>query len=138
MSIFNRAALKSKSLGQLGEEYGQKIYKSKGYKILGANIFNRRGKRMGEIDFIAVGRRDIAFVEVKTRSQENNKFGNIREAVDEFKQFKILKVVKLFLIKNQYYRKLRPHIDILSIIWPDIDKKPEKVILSSNAVEDTF
>jgi len=125
-------------LGERGEKLAQAVYKQKGYKLLDANVYNKTGKRVGEIDFVAVGKNDIAFVEVKTRKLLIGKFGSGMQAVDVFKQRKIVKMVKLFLLKNSQFLKFRPHIDVVSIIWPNIDKKPEKVIISANAIEDTF
>ncbi len=51
---------KPKSLGQLGEEFGQSEYRRRGYKILAANFFNRKGLRFGEIDFIAKDKEGIS------------------------------------------------------------------------------
>lgn len=129
---------KPKSLGRLGEDFAQQHFKKLGYKILGANVFNRRGKRLGEIDFIAVDNNHIVFVEVKTRARPTSKFGTVLESVDFYKQRKILKIAKLFLVKNSEFKPLIPRIDVVSIIWPDVDKKPESLIITSNAVEDYF
>lgn len=134
----NKKSNRTSSLGKLGELFAQGVYRHKGYKVIDANVFNKKGKRVGEVDFIAVGENDIAFVEVKTRSSINSRFGSGLESVNIFKQKKLLKMVKLFLLRNRFYTKFRPHIDIVSILWANVDKKPEKVIITSNAVEDLF
>ena len=92
--------LKQKTLGQLGEEYAHKEYERLGYKIIAANEYNKKGKRLGEIDFIAKNKSVIIFVEVKTRSSMPGKFGTGAEAVDIFKQHKILKAVKMYFLRN--------------------------------------
>ena len=64
---------KPKTLGQLGEEFAQGKYKKHGYKILTANDYNKKGKRLGEIDFIAKNKDKLVFVEVKTRTARHRK-----------------------------------------------------------------
>ena len=127
---------KPKTLGQVGEEIAQTEYEKKGFKIIAKNEFNKKGKRLGEIDFIAKNNSVLAFVEVKTRQSEKGFFGGPLEAVDHFKQLKILKAVKLYLQKHQNLANLRPQIDVCAIILPDIDKAPESVKIYMNAVED--
>jgi putative endonuclease len=124
------------SLGQAGEEFAQKEYEVRGFKIIAANFFNKKGLRLGEIDFIASDKKKIIFVEVKTRKDEGGKFGGGAEAVDHFKQLKILKAVKVFLQKNPKYLELQPQIDVCLVKLQDIDKQPEYVKIISNAVED--
>ena len=123
------------SLGQWGEEYIASEYKTKGYKILDKNYFNRRGRRLGEIDFIAVKDRDLAFVEVKTRT--NTTFGRPAESVDFFKQQKLVRAVKMFLKDNPRYRDFQYHIDVAELLC-DLDRNVEDVNILVNAVEDTL
>jgi len=127
---------KPKTLGQLGEGFAQKEYERRGYKIVESNFFNKKGLRLGEIDFIAKNKDKIIFVEVKTRVSETGKFGFGAEAVDKFKQIKFLKAVKVFLQKNPKFCEFQPQIDVCLIIMPNIDKTPESVKIISNAVED--
>ena len=131
-----KSSVKTKTLGQWGEEVAQEEYKKRGYKIIAANFFNKKGLRLGEIDFIATDKSSIVFVEVKTRASVENKFGTGAEAVNQFKQIKILKAVKVFLQKNENYRNLRPQIDVCEVLAPGVDKAPESVKIISNAVED--
>lgn len=125
-----------KTLGQIGEEIAQEEYKKKGFRIIAKNEYHHKGKRLGEIDFIAKDKTTLAFVEVKTRKTERGFFGSPLESVNHFKQIKILKAVKLFLLKHQNLAYLRPQIDICTIILPTIDKPPVSVKIYSNAVED--
>ena len=127
---------KPKSLGQLGEEYAQREYKKRGYKIVAANFFNRKGKRLGEIDIVAADKKKIIFVEVKTRHINDKKFGTGAEAVNIFKQLKILKAVKIFLLKNRKYADLQPQIDVCVVDYNELDINPFCAKIISNAVED--
>ena len=72
---------KRAELGRLGEEFARAEYARQGFRIIASNIFNRRGKKMGELDFIALNGRDIVFVEVKTRSAASARFGTDPAAV---------------------------------------------------------
>jgi uncharacterized protein (TIGR00252 family) len=125
-----------KTLGQIGEEIAQKEYEARGFQIIAKNEYNKKGKRLGEIDFIARNKLTLAFVEVKTRTEEKGFFGSPIESVNYFKQIKILKAVKLYLLKHQNLMNLRPQIDVCAIILPAIDKNPASVRIYSNAVED--
>ncbi len=128
---------KPKTLGQLGEEFAQKIYEEKGYEILGANVFNKKGLRKGEIDFIAKNKTEIVFVEVKTRANvETGKFGSAAESVNMFKQAKFLRAVKLYLLSNPQYQDLRPRIDVCLVEQNGVDYSLKCAKIIANAVED--
>lgn len=133
---FKPKSLKPKTLGQLGEEFAQQEYKKQGFKIIAQNEYNKKGKQLGEIDFIGINKNTIVFVEVKTRKLGEGKFGSGAEAVDRFKQIKILKAVKIYLQKNQQYFSLRPQIDVCVVSFDPVDKtfKPVKILM--NVVED--
>ena len=122
-------------LGQQGEDRAKQLYKNKGYKILAANFFNKRGKQVGEVDFIARDKNHIAFVEVKTRRSGEGKFGSGAEAVNVFKQQKLLKAAKVFLNQHPELRQLQPRIDVC-LIEGQVDKNEESVRIITNAVED--
>ena len=125
-----------KTLGQMGEEFAQKEYEKKGYCIVAANEYNKKGKRLGEIDFVAKTNKVLAFVEVKTRSGSTGKFGTAAEAVDIYKQRKLLKAVKLYLNSHQEFSGLQPQIDVCVVEWSEIDRAFKPAIILMNAVED--
>lgn len=131
-----KAESANKTLGQIGEEQAQAEYKKRGYQVIAANFFNRSGKRLGEIDFVAKNESQIIFVEVKTRTGVEGRFGTAAEAVNFFKQKKLLRAVKVFLAGNPEYQKLQPQIDVCVMEYSEVDKafKPAKII--ANAVED--
>jgi len=125
-----------KTLGQAGEKFAQKEYQVRGYEILAANFFNRKGKQLGEVDFIAKNRDTLVFVEVKTRAGSENRFGTGAEAVNAYKQKKLLKAVKLFLLNHQEYAALRPQIDVCVVEQNPFDKSLKCAKIITNAVED--
>lgn len=127
-----------KSLGQMGEEFAQREYIKQGYEIVAANEYNKKGKRLGEIDFIAKNKQRLAFVEVKTRTAGSSKFGSGAEAVDIYKQTKILKAVKVYLLKHSEFSNLKPQIDVCVVEWHEVDKAFSPAIILVNVVEDSF
>ncbi len=127
---------KPKTLGQLGEEHAQEEYKRQGFKIIAKNEYNKKGKQLGEIDFIASDKKRIVFVEVKTRTVGVDKFGKGVESVNVYKQRKILAAVKMYFLRNQKYLNLTPRIDVCLLEYSDIDKAFKPAIIIVNAVED--
>lgn len=67
---------------------------------------------MGEIDIIAQKGRYICFVEVKTRNQSAMYLP--KEAVDSFKQERIIATAQLF--NRAYPNKKQPRFDVCEII----------------------
>lgn len=123
-------------IGRLGEEIAQKEYFKLGFKILDKNVFNRSGKQAGEIDFIALSKHRIIFVEVKSRSSEVSRFGRPEEAVNIYKQIKLLKAVKIFLLTHPEFENLVPSIDVCLVNIDEVDTSLNSVKIISNAVED--
>ncbi len=135
-NLLKNKAQKPKTLGQIGEETAQEEYKKRGFKIIAANEYNKKGKRLGEIDFIAIDSKSIVFVEVKTRTSGVDKFGKGVEAVDIYKQRKLLAAVKMYFLRNQKYQHLQPQIDVCLMEYSDFDKGFKPAIIIPNAVED--
>lgn len=111
------------TLGEIGERLAQLEYAKRGYKIIAANFFNRTGKRLGEVDFIASKPGRIIFVEVKTRLEETGRYGAAAESVNRFKQVKLLKAVNVFLLEHKNFLDYRPQIDVATVII----KQPEQL-----------
>lgn len=151
----NKQSKTPKTLGQLGEELAQLEYKKRGYKIVAANFFNKKGLRLGEIDLVVKDKKKVIFVEVKTRAEDADRFGTAAESVNQFKQIKLLKAVKLFLLRYPKLARLAPQIDVCAIIISDfssleltqrspakyrvigkLDKLPHSATIIPNAVED--
>lgn len=84
-----------KEMGNLGEEIASKYLNENGYQILERNFYTRHG----ELDIIAKQNDEIAFIEVKTRS--NHSYGNPREAVTPIKQKHMYQAAKYYLYKTK-------------------------------------
>lgn len=113
-SLFSKNTLQKKdNNGYLGEDYATEYLKRKGYKILKRNY----GNRYGEIDIIAQKSDIIAFVEVKTRSE--NALFSPKEAVTASKQRKIT-AVALAYIKSTGC-DLQPSFDVIEIVTKNKD-----------------
>ena len=83
--------VKTKTLGEKGEDIAAAFLKKKGYNIL----FRNYKCSFGEIDIIAKHKKILSFIEVKTRSTK--KYGLPQEAVTTAKQTKISRVALEFV-----------------------------------------
>ncbi len=101
--------------GKFGEEKAVEFLKKNGYKIIERNYRTK----IGEIDIIARKKREIIFIEVKTRSSDD--FGMPEESINERKLRKIEKVAQIYL-KNKKL-KIPFRFEILSILTKDNDFK---------------
>ena len=118
-------------LGQKGEQLVAQKYAQQGFKLLEKNYIFPRGKQMGELDLIFIKQQEIVFVEVKTRA--SNKFGTAFDAVDFYKQRKLIKTAKLYLQLHPKYQGFNYRIDVAAV---DIDNQQQPVIILTNAIED--
>lgn len=101
-----------KETGQLGEDIAIHYLKQKGYIILNKNY----RCKYGEIDIIALEKKEIIFIEVKTR--QNSKYGLPSEAVNKIKQQHMLRSIKNYLFINNIYEK-SIRIDVIEIYIKD-------------------
>ena len=85
-----------------------RFLRDKGYTITAANIHSR----MGEIDIIAEDEQYIAFVEVKTRSE--NAIYAPREAVTSAKQRKVIATAALYLQRHPTSKQ--PRFDVIEVV----------------------
>lgn len=114
-------------IGQIGEEAACQIMKKKGFRIIETNW------RFGhlEMDIIAVSRKEIAFVEVKTRTST---FGGKRpeEYVDELKRRRMAAAANAYIKMNSI--DLVPRFDIIGIVMnPDTHQ-----LIEQTHLEDAF
>jgi len=101
-------------LGIKGEELALAHIRSLGYEILEKNW---RFRKM-EIDLIARDKKQIVFIEVKTRA--NNSFGKPFEFVSLSKQKLIARAANFYLERNKILAETR--FDIISItIQPQLE-----------------
>ena len=102
-------------VGKLGEEIAVKYLTDKGYEILERNW---RAYRK-EIDIIAVDDKDIVFVEVKTR--QDDEYGTPEMAVNRQKRAHIYAAASAYYYEHQISMDVR--FDIIAILYRD--GKPE-------------
>lgn len=114
-------------LGAWGEAAAAEYLRRKHYKIVAVNF----RCRVGEIDLIAENRKNLVFVEVKTR--KNADFAEAREFVTAAKQRRIRATAGLYLNWNPTC--LQPRFDVIEIYAPAGTETKNPVI---NHLEDAF
>jgi putative endonuclease len=123
-------------IGNLGEKATEKFLKKNGYKIIEKNIHLSHN----EIDLIAVDRKYIVSVEVKTRSIDSESdimsYGTPAQAVTRSKKTRTVKAAKDYLssCNNRRYKAKQPRIDVVEVY---LDKKTYSVI-KINHIYDAF
>ncbi len=107
------------AMGIWGEAEAVKFLKKKKYKIIETNY----RCSIGEVDIIAIDGPFLVFVEVKTRA--STQYGLPMEAVDEYKQHKLIMLA-------QYYQKIKRKYDY-PIRFDVVQILDSKVTLIKNA-----
>lgn len=125
MKLFNFLSKKdntsNRSIGYKGEKIACKYLKKHGYKILKRN-YQIRG---GEIDIIARHQNQLAFIEVKYRT--NFSYGSGVSAVNNKKLANIIYTAERFLNDNEQNKSLsslEPAIEVIEIYQQKNNKKP--------------
>lgn len=83
-----------RAVGEKGEQLAAQFLQKKGYEILERNVRTRQG----EIDLIALDRRELVFVEVRTRTSAA--YGNPAESVNWRKQKKLRELALAYLQRH--------------------------------------
>lgn len=100
--------LKTKQLGNHGEQIVANFLKNKNFKIISQNYKTK----FGEIDLIAQKDEILAFVEVKTRK---NVYFPISNVVTRTKQKKIINTAKYFIVQKNIFDKVC-RFDVATVI----------------------
>lgn len=87
--------------------------------------------RIGEIDLVAVDRRTVVFVEVKTRRSLDS--GHPTAAVDADKQQRLTRLALIYLRRHDLL-EVSARFDVVAVTWPD-EKKPPVIEHYRNAFE---
>lgn len=103
-----------KTLGDAGEESAARWYRLRGYEVLDRNWHGPGG----ELDLVVAIGRQVAFVEVKTRS--NLAYGHPLEAVGAEKQRRIRRTAAAWLRANRA-RPTSLRFDVVAIVGSDIE-----------------
>ena len=114
-----------KSLGRRGEEAALTYLKKNRYKILTRNYQTR----LSEIDIIALKKKVIHIIEVKTRMTLSK--GYPREAVTRNKQRRIIQGAQLYLQQNQLHDTL-VQFDVIEVF---LETGAPQINMISNAFE---
>jgi len=120
-------------VGQIGEGIVADEYRKAGLRIVALNYAFPKGLRVGEIDLVVVDEKAkrVVFVEVKTRT--NDGFGQGLEAVDIYKQRKLVKTAKLFMHTHKEFADYDYQIDVAEV---RLDKNPPGVIITADDISD--
>ncbi len=84
-------------LGREGEGIAERYLKKQGFKLLERNY----RCPLGELDLIALDRKVLVFVEVRTRTSDS--LGSPLESVDRRKQRQIIKTALFFLSQKRLH-----------------------------------
>ncbi len=104
--------LKGKALGREGERLAALFLEKRGLVIVERNFRTRSG----EIDLIARDKKELVFVEVKTRS--GTEFGSALEAVDSRKCRQIVRVAQEYLLQHGGLDQVG-RFDVIGILMAD-------------------
>ncbi len=106
------------TIGKIGEDAAAKMLRSKGYRI------RERNWTLGhlEVDIIAENRKEIVFVEVKTRTST---YGNIRpeQYVDNLKRRRMTAAANAYMQQEEVDKQ--PRFDIVGLL---VDRETHEII----------
>ena len=126
IKLFSKA-----DVGQYGENVACQFLKQNGYKIVQRN----RRESHKEIDIIATNKDYIAFIEVKTRSVDDdlyNPYGSPASAVNSAKQANLISGARAYLRSNPSSKQ--PRMDVIEVYL----KKGTKTVLKVNHFEGAY
>ncbi len=101
---------RNKIIGKKGEDIATEFLKKNKYKILERNFYCNQG----EIDIIAVDKKEIVFIEVKTRN--NIDYGMPSEAVTKRKEKHFKKATEYYIYKNNLYNEFI-RLDVIEVLF---------------------
>ncbi len=99
------------SLGRRGEAAAARYLWWRGYTIVARNCRTS----LGEIDLVAVQRRTVVFIEVKTR--RSHEAGHPLEAVTPQKQRRLTRAALAYLRRNDLL-ECAARFDVIAVTWP--------------------
>ncbi len=105
------------SLDRRGERAAERCVRRLGYKI----VARRERGRLGELDLVAVDKRTIVFIEVKTRRSHDK--GHPADAVDADKQQRLTRLALAYL-KRHGLLEYSARFDVVAVTWPNGAKQP--------------
>ncbi|HEX5444470.1 MAG TPA: YraN family protein [Pirellulales bacterium] len=112
-----RRLRRGRSLGERGEALAARWLRRHGCQI----IARRCRGHLGEIDLVAVEKRTVVFVEVKTRQSQDA--GHPGDAVDVPKQRRLTRLAVAYLRKHDLL-EYPARFDVVAVTWPHRRHKP--------------
>ena len=103
-----------RKLGDIGEKIAGDYLEKQGYQILERNY----RKPWGEIDLIAQKKKEVIFIEVKTRTVQSGqslKYAYPEENVDFFKKRKLIRTAQTYLNEKNYPPETPWQIDVIAL-----------------------
>ena len=131
----------TQQLGAQGESLVSEEYRKRGYKFISKNVKILGYKQLGEIDLIMRKGRELAFVEVKTRT--SSEFMDPVETVTWRKQNKLRRAVRAYLTNHPEYEGFNFRIDAAIVehgkggLGVGVDSKNIKVYIIEDVIQDT-
>ena len=126
--------MKTVEIGKIGESIAAKYLKKQGYKIIARN----QHQSHNEIDIIASNKNFLVFVEVKTRSSQEDlylPFGSPASAVDRNKQARTIRAAQSYIVScSDKEKKKQPRMDVIEVYL----KQDTKKLLHLNHIENAF
>lgn len=122
---------KTFDIGNYGERVAQEHLRLKGYRIIDRNTHQSHK----EIDIIAKNKEYLVFVEVKTRSVNDDlysRYGTPASAVNYKKQQNLIAGARLYLLRNPTSLQIR--MDVIEVYL----KKDSKKVLKINHIENAY
>lgn len=111
---------RKQEIGKKGETVAVCYLKKQGYKIIDQNYRSKAG----EIDIIAMEKKTLVFVEVKTRSSRS--FGSPKWAITPKKK-KAISMAALYYLKMTSQTDVDARFDVVSILVQEEDTQIELV-----------
>jgi putative endonuclease len=97
------------NLGSKGEKIAVQYCRNVGYMIIGTHYTSR----WGEIDIIAKDKKEIVFIEVKSRASKS--FGSPEESITKEKISRLIKTIAIFL--SDYPKIVEYRIDVILVLF---------------------
>lgn len=107
-------------IGREGQDLAEEFLKKKGYEFVERNF---RTPRWGEIDLVMRDGETTVFVEVKTRSSNNQLFGGPLGSL-HYHKLRALRRAAQYYLSSQNLDREAVRIDAVTVIIPE-DKLPQ-------------
>jgi putative endonuclease len=125
---WHRRRHEPESLGARGESLAARYLRRRRYII----VARSQRDSFGELDLVAIDKRTVVFVEVKTRRSTDK--GHPADAVHDEKQRRLTRLALAYLRRHDLLDN-PARFDVIAIVWPDDARKPSSIEHFKNAFE---